>query len=96
MTKAYWIAHVRITDPGAYASYQALAPQAFTEHGARFLARATDAQTLEGDSWERHVVIEFPSREAALACYNSPPYRAARKARKGACRASITIVDALD
>ena len=36
---AYWIAHVTVTDPEAYAGYQALAPAAFAAHGARFLAR---------------------------------------------------------
>lgn len=95
MNKAYWIAHVTITDPAAYAGYQALAPTAFADHGARFLARTETANALEGESWDRHVVIEFPSKEAALACYNSPEYRSARQARVGACTASITIVDGL-
>ena len=38
MPKAYWIAHVTITDPDANALYAKEATQAFIEHGARTLA----------------------------------------------------------
>jgi uncharacterized protein (DUF1330 family) len=62
MSKGYWIAFVRVTDPDAYASYQALAPEAFAKFGARFLARGGDATPLEGEAWQRHVVVEFESK----------------------------------
>ncbi len=96
MTKAYWIARVRIKDPAAYAGYQAIAAQAFAAFDAKFLARTDTAETLEGEDWHRHVVIEFPSKSAALECYNSPEYHAARRARAQACSVSITIVDAME
>ncbi|EBA14627.1 hypothetical protein RSK20926_07748 [Roseobacter sp. SK209-2-6] len=95
MPKAYWIAHVTITDPQAYAGYQAVAPAAFQAHGAKFLARGVEAETLEGDPWQRHVVIEFGSMEEARACYQSPEYVEARSKRVGACEASITLVEGL-
>ena len=93
MAKAYWIAHVTVTDPEAYAGYQAVAPVAFGQYGARFLARGGAAETLEGGSWQRHVVIEFDSLQQARDCYNSPEYQKARARRAGACEASITIVE---
>lgn len=93
MPKAYWIAHVTVTDPDAYKGYQHHAPEAFAKHGARFLARGGDATTLEGDDWQRHVVIEFDSKASALACYHSPEYTAARALRQGACTAHIVIID---
>lgn len=93
MPKAYWIAHVTVTDSDAYAGYQALAPAAFQRHGARFLARGGAAETLEGKGWQRHVVIEFDSLQQARACYQSPEYQEARANRAGACEASITIVE---
>lgn len=92
---AYWIAHVTVTDPARYAGYQALAPQAFAAHGAVFLARGGESHALEGERFERHVVIRFPDIASALACYNSDEYVAARKARAGACRAQVSIVDGL-
>lgn len=91
--KAYWIARVTITDPKAYAGYQALAPKAFAKYRARFPARGGEAVTCEGQEWERQVVIEFDSLKDARACYDSPEYIAARESRKDACRAEIFIVE---
>ncbi|RDE08602.1 DUF1330 domain-containing protein [Pelagibacterium lacus] len=92
---AYWIAHVTVTDPEAYAGYQALAPEAFKAHGGSFLARGGAHEVLEGPELSRHVIIEFPSLEAARTCYHSPQYQAARARRDGACTAHIVIVEAL-
>lgn len=92
---AYWIAHVTVTDRDAYAVYQALAPAAFSAHGAKFLARGGQAETLEGPDLDRHVVIEFPSLAAAKACYHSAKYQAARKHRTDACLAHVVIVESL-
>ncbi|WP_224813533.1 DUF1330 domain-containing protein [Hasllibacter sp. MH4015] len=95
MPKGYWIASVTITDAARYAGYQRHAPAAFAKYGAKFLARGGDAQTLEGAEFERHVVIEFGSKEDALACYHSAEYRTARDRRAGACEARIVIVEGL-
>lgn len=93
--KAYWIAHVTVTDPEAYTGYQALAPAAFAAHGARFLARGGAHEVLEGPALDRHVVIEFPSLAAARACYHSPEYQAAKARRDGAAMAHVVIVEGL-
>lgn len=93
--KAYWIAHVTVTDPAAYTGYQALAPAAFAAHGARFLARGGAYEVLEGPALDRHVVIEFPSLAAARACYHSPEYQAAKARRDGAATAHVVIVEGL-
>lgn len=90
---AYWIAHVTVTDPEAYAGYQALAPAAFAAHGARFLARGGTSEVLEGPELSRHVVIEFPSLEAARACYASDAYQAAKSCRDAAAIAHVVIVE---
>lgn len=95
MARAYWIAHVTVTDPEAYVGYQAIAPAAFQKYGAKFLARGGEAEALEGESWQRHVVIEFDSLEAARACYHSEEYERARSLRQNACVASITIVEGM-
>lgn len=92
---AYWIAHVTVTDPKRYAGYQALAPAAFAKFGAVFLARGGTAQVLEGADFARHVIIQFPSLDAARACYASPEYTAARTARAGACTAHVTLVEGI-
>ena len=93
MPKAYWIAHVTVTDPEPYALYAAGATAAFAAHGARVLARGGTVVGLEGEAAPRNVVIEFDSLEAARACYASPEYQAAREHRLGAGEAQIMILE---
>ncbi len=95
MPKAYWIAHVTVSDEKKYLNYRAIAPKAFDKYGARFLAKSDEASTLEGYKWQRHVVIEFASLHEALACYNSSEYNAARQLRHNACGTSVIIVEGL-
>ena len=93
MAKGYWIAHVIVTNPDRYKFYAEAAPEAFTKHGATILARGGKSQQMEGQGRPRNVVIEFPSLQAALDCYNSAEYQAARAKRIGAGEADIVIVE---
>ncbi|MGR3718054.1 MAG: DUF1330 domain-containing protein [Thermohalobaculum sp.] len=94
MAKGYWIAHVHVTDPEEYKKYVSGARAAFEAHGATFLARGGENAEVEGAlGRERHVVIEFPSYQAALECYNSPEYQAARAFRAEAGVATIVLVE---
>ena len=95
MPKAYWIALVTVTDPEAYKGYQAIAPAAFNKYGGRFIVRGGSSVTVEGDEWQRHVVIEFDSMDLATACYHSPEYQEARAHRDAAATASIVIVEGM-
>jgi uncharacterized protein (DUF1330 family) len=89
---AYWIAHVTVLNPAKYKDYTDIAPAAFKKFGAVFLARGGASQVLEGESFERHVVIQFPDMQTALACYHSPEYQAAKAKRDGHCVAQVAIV----
>lgn len=87
--KGYWIALANVTDPESYTSYQQLAPAVFARYGARFLARGEYGETLEGERWQRRVLIEFDSKAQALAYYNSAKYQDARRLRSAACTVII-------
>ena len=92
--KAYWIAHVDVTDPDPYSQYTQRAPAAFALYGGRVLARGGRCEALEGGpAAQRNVVIEFDSYEQALACYRSEEYQEARRHREGVARAQIVIVE---
>ncbi|PMQ10664.1 hypothetical protein PseAD21_15840 [Pseudomonas sp. AD21] len=94
--KAYWIAHVDITDPDHYSQYTQRAPKAFAEFGARFLARGGGSEAMEGRATpQRSVVIEFDSYEQALACYRSAAYQEAKSYREEWARAEIVIVEGI-
>lgn len=96
MAKAYWIAQVEVTDPERFADYAKLGPGRLADFGGRFLARGGARTVMEGSAPERIVIIEFPSREHALAFYQSPDYQAARQHRLGAANCTFLVVDGLD
>lgn len=93
MAKGYWIAHVDVRDAERYKDYVATAKPAFERYGASFLARGGAWQAMEGKGRGRNVVIEFPSMQAALDCYNSPEYQAAKAIRITVADAEMVIVE---
>ena len=93
MPKGYWIAHVTVTDPEQYQHYASGTREAFQNYGANSLARGGTFHLMEGQGHPRNVVIEFPSLQAALDCYHSPEYQAAKAKREGAGIANIVLVE---
>jgi uncharacterized protein (DUF1330 family) len=80
---AYWLARAKINDPVEYKKYTDQVPAILEKYQGKVLARGGDFQILEGpDTFERFVVIEFPSMAQAVACFNSPEYVAAAKFRR--------------
>jgi uncharacterized protein (DUF1330 family) len=96
MAKGYWVAHVDVDDPTVYEAYKAANAAPFAEYGARFLVRGGPRETKEGVARARTVVIEFPSYAAALACYNSPGYQAAKSLRDPVSTGDLVIVEGYD
>ncbi len=92
--KGYWLAHVDVTDPEGYKPYTVANQTAFGKFGARYLTRGGRHQITEGQVRSRSVVLEFPSYEAALACYRSPNYQAAKALRQGKAEADIVVIEA--
>jgi uncharacterized protein (DUF1330 family) len=93
MAKGYWIGLNDVTDPERYKSYVAAGAEAFAKYGARFLARGGRSERPEGTTRARVVIIEFPSYEAALACYRSPEYAKAHALRQGAAESDVVLVE---
>ena len=91
--KGYWIAHVDITDAEGYKAYQAANAKPFGMFGARFLVRGGRQEVMEGKVRSRCVIMEFPSYEAALACYRSPEYQAAKALRQGKGEIDLIVND---
>ena len=92
MAKGYWIAHIDVTDAQEYPAYLAAAQPAYEKYGANFLVRGGEFLAAEGKSRSRHVVIEFPSYEAALACYHSPEYEKARAIRQQNSDGEVLVI----
>ena len=96
MAKGYWISRVDVTDQERYKLYVAANAAPLRKYGARFLARGGRFENPEGTSRSRNVVIEFPSYEAALECWNSPEYQAAIKLRQPVSTFDLVIVEGYD
>jgi uncharacterized protein (DUF1330 family) len=94
--KGYWIVHADIADPEGYKAYQAANAEPFAQFGARFLVRGGTREVAEGEVRSRTVVLEFPSYEAALACYRSPGYQAAKRLRDGKGELDLIVVEGYD
>ena len=93
MPKGYWIGRVDVSKPDAYQNYVKANAVPFAKFGARFLVRGGGYRVAEGEARARNVVIEFPTYEAALACWDSPEYQAAKAERDGHAMADIIIIE---
>jgi uncharacterized protein (DUF1330 family) len=94
--KGYWIGQIDVPDAQAYKPYLTANQAPFAQFGVRYLVRGGRQEVTEGKARSRIVVLEFPSFEAALACYRSPEYAAAKKLREGLAEADIIVVEGYD
>lgn len=96
MAKGYWIAHVDVSSDEGYKPYAANNPGIFKKFGGRFVIRGGKFEAVEGNHRSRNVVIEFPSYQAAMDCYNSPEYQANMKLRLAHSTGDILIIEGYD
>ncbi|WP_372725516.1 DUF1330 domain-containing protein [Immundisolibacter sp.] len=93
---AYLIYRAHVHDTEAYRAYMARTPAAIAAFGGRFLARGGETVTLEGEpETARVIIVEFPSRAAAQAFYDSDIYRAAIPFRHQVADVQMVIVEGL-
>ena len=78
--KAYWIAVYKdLKDMESIKKYAEKALPAIKKYNGKMLVRGGKAETIEGPSSPRTVLIEFDSMEEALKCYHSSEYQDAMK-----------------
>lgn len=96
MAKGYWIVHVDITDPEQFKAYAAANVVPLKQYGASFLVRGGQFENPEGTTRTRNTIVEFPSYQAALDCYNSREYQEAVKLRSPAATMDLVIIEGFD
>jgi uncharacterized protein (DUF1330 family) len=96
MAKGYWIGRVDVSNDEGYKPYAAANPPIFRKFGGRYVVRGGKFESKEGTSRSRNVVIEFPTYQAALDCYNSPEYQANIKVRQAHAVADIVVIEGYD
>ena len=93
MTRGYWIVRVDISDEEEYKRYVSANASVLRKYGARILVRAGKFVNPEGMSRSRNGVIEFPSYQAAVDCWNSPEYQQAIKIREPVSTLDLVIIE---
>jgi uncharacterized protein (DUF1330 family) len=93
---AYVIAYLEVTDPEAFATYQAAAFPTIAPYGGRPLVAGGSLEVVEGMIHPKSVVIvEFDTLEQARKWYASPEYATTIPMRQRAANANLVIVEGL-
>lgn len=92
--KYYSVAEIDIVDKGWIPSYLQDVTKLVEQHGGRYLARTSNIEKVEGERQapEIFLIIEWPSKEAAVAFYDSDAYRPYREKRMQGARNEFTLV----
>jgi len=92
--KYYAVAEIEVTDRSWVREYVADVTPLVERYGGRYLARTSNVETLEGQRRTPPLVvlIEWPSREAARAFYESEEYRPYRERRLAGARNEFVLV----
>jgi uncharacterized protein (DUF1330 family) len=90
---SYLIVNATVTDPAGLDAYRGAVGPTLAGHNVKILVSTNDAMVMEGDAGERAVVLEFPTRDEALAWYNSPEYQAVIGLRLNSTKGVAVIAD---
>ena len=93
MAKGLWLVTTTVTNP-AFAEYvEAFQPWVESVGGSVY-AKDMEAETVEGKGGKLGVIIEFPSKQAAIDAFNSSEYQELSKLRwANSTDTNITIID---
>ena len=92
--KAYIVGDIAVSDPQRYKKYIERAPHFVAKHEGKYLVRGGEVTAMEGDwSPSRVVVLEFPSKQHALAFARDPDYQEIAVDRKEATISNLIIVE---
>ena len=93
MSKGFWLVTTTVTNP-AFAEYVDAFQSWIDSVGGSVFAKDIDGQTVEGNGGKLSVIIEFPSKQAAIDAYNSVEYKELSKLRwANSIDTNITIMD---
>ena len=93
--KAYWVVRGDILNQEEYSKYIDLAGPIIDKHNGKFLVRGGEQIEVEGEGFDRTVLIEFNSFDEALFCYNSDEYQEALIFVKNSANRLVTIVEGI-
>lgn len=92
--KCYCVAELDITDQSWVPSYVENVTKLVEKFGGRYLARTSNIEKLEGERTTPQIflILEWQSKEAALAFYESDEYKPYRQSRLKGARNELVLV----
>ena len=94
--KAYWVVRGNILNQDEYSKYIDLAGPIVSKHNGKFLVRGGQQIEVEGEGFDRTVLIEFNTFDEALFCYKSDEYQEALNYAKNSAKRLVTIVEGIN
>ena len=92
--KVYWIAmYKKIDNQENIQNYGAKVTEVFKSYNAKPIVRGCKFNTLEGETYPRTVIWEFPSFEKAVECHNSKEYKEAWSLAQDTTERNLQIVE---
>jgi uncharacterized protein (DUF1330 family) len=90
----YAVAELDVIDPSWVRDYVASVTPMVERRGGRYLARTAKIELIEGDAApaQIHMIIEWPSKQAADEFYASEEYRPYREARRAGARNEFVLI----
>ena len=93
MSKGFWLVTTTVTNP-AFAEYVQAFQTWIESVGGSVFAKDLNGLSVEGEGGQLSVIIEFPSKQAAIEAYNSSEYQEISKLRwVNSTNTNITIMD---
>ena len=92
--KYYCVAELNITDQSWLPDYVKHVTEMIERRGGRYLARTPNIEKLEGErpSPQIFLLLEWPSRDAAMAFYESDEYKPYRQSRQRGASNELLLV----
>ncbi len=92
--KYYAVVEVAVTDDSWVADYLPNVTALVHKHGGKYLARTMTMEKVEGSRElpTVFVVIEWPSKEAAMAFYEDPDYQVHLQARLAGSHSEFALI----
>ncbi|RVU38695.1 DUF1330 domain-containing protein [Hwanghaeella grinnelliae] len=91
--KGYWIVlGTEVTDQAAHAEYNRLWAPIAEKYGVKINPTETPPILKEARDTARVIIVEFPTYEDAVACYEDPDYQAAKTFANKAAKRDLLIV----
>ncbi len=94
---AYYIFQENLHDPAKFDAYRKVIMSTLAPFEGRIVTRSGEFTVVEGEwPFDRTVILEFPSRTAALAWYNSPAYQVILPLRRQSMMCNAVLIDGVE